>query len=150
MAVDIEQISIDYMLLADGAHSVGGKLYVLGGGWDRLYVPTLPGTPLVPFALAVGIEVPWNQTNRRFACTLQVTDADNTEIAPALQADIEQGRPPGLRAGTPQRAVLAATFNPTFPGEGRYVIHGSIDGERQRSVAFEVHQAPPASQPQAG
>ena len=36
----------------------GGKLYLLGGGWDRLTVPKLPGHPATPFAVAVGVRVP--------------------------------------------------------------------------------------------
>ncbi len=62
---DPDGISLDYLLVADGADAVGGKLYLLGGGWDRLMVPQLPGPPAVPFAVALGINVPWNLTNRK-------------------------------------------------------------------------------------
>ena len=30
------------MMAADDAQAVGGKLYVLGGGFDRINLPTLP------------------------------------------------------------------------------------------------------------
>src|SRR5660397_182444 len=40
---DPDKITLDYLLVADGAQVVGGKLYLLGGGWDRLTVPQLPG-----------------------------------------------------------------------------------------------------------
>jgi hypothetical protein len=38
---DPDKIGLDYLLVADGAQVVGGKLYLLGGGWDRLTVPDL-------------------------------------------------------------------------------------------------------------
>ena len=30
--------SIEWLILADAAEVVGGKLYLMGGGWDRLTV----------------------------------------------------------------------------------------------------------------
>src|SRR5450756_8364 len=73
---DPDRISLDYLLVADGADAVGGKLYLLGGGWDRLMVPQLPGPPAVPFAVALGINVPWNLTNRKLGFSVDVLDAD--------------------------------------------------------------------------
>lgn len=40
-----DKVCLDYLLVADGAQVVGGKLYLLGDGWDRLVVPQLPGRP---------------------------------------------------------------------------------------------------------
>ena len=46
------------MLLADVAQAVAGKLYVLGGGWSMM------GSGPTPSALAVKIDIPWDQANR--------------------------------------------------------------------------------------
>lgn len=147
MEQELDRITIEYMVVADGAHSVGGKLYVLGGGWDHLFVPTLPGPAVQPFALAVSVKIPWHLTNRRFACTFELTDADNQPIGDPLRMDMEQGRPPGSRQGSALPLLMALSVNPHFPQEGRYVFHGSIDQERLRTVAFEVHQAPQPPRP---
>ena len=100
---DPDNITLDYLLVADGADVVNGKLYLLGGGWDRLKVPQLPGPPAVPFAVAVGINVPWSLTNRKLGFSIDVLDADGGEVAQLAGGEFEVGRPPGLRAGTPQR-----------------------------------------------
>ena len=46
------------MLLADAAEAVGGKLYILGGGWS------ITGPQPTPSAIAIKIDVPWDQTNK--------------------------------------------------------------------------------------
>src|SRR5450759_4618457 len=78
---DRERIRLDYLLVADGADAVGGKLYLLGGGCYRLMVPQLPGPPAVPFAVALGINVPWSLTNRKLGFSVDVLDADGGEVA---------------------------------------------------------------------
>ena len=47
------------ILLADSAQAINGKLYILGGGWSIAD----PG-PVV-MALAMKIEVPWDQAKRQ-------------------------------------------------------------------------------------
>ena len=100
---DLDSISLDYLLVADSADVVNGKLYLLGGGWDSLKVPQLPGPPAVPFSVAVGIDVPWSLTNQKLRFSVDVLDADGGEVVQLVGGEFEVGRPPGLRAGTPQR-----------------------------------------------
>ena len=47
------------MLLCDSAQSIGGKLYVLGGGWSIL---RKTGN-LMTMALAVKLSIPWSRAN---------------------------------------------------------------------------------------
>ena len=35
-------MEIDYALLAEHAEVTGGKLYLMGGGWDTMNVPEVP------------------------------------------------------------------------------------------------------------
>jgi hypothetical protein len=142
---DLDRVTLDYLLVADGAEAVNGKLYVLGGGWDRLSVPQLPGHPAVPFAVAVGIGVPWILTNRKLRFSVDVLDADGREVAQLAAGDLEVGRPPGLRAGAPQRFQIAIQAHPEFPAAGRYVIRCSVNGEDLGQTVIEVssrHAAP--------
>jgi hypothetical protein len=135
---DPDSVSLDYLLVADGAHVVGGKLYVLGGGWDRLTVPQLPGQPATPFAVAVGVRVPWGLTNRKLGFTMDVLDADGGEVARLAGGEFEAGRPPGLRVGAPQRFQLAVPAAPEFPEPGTYVIRCTVDGETLGQTTIEV------------
>jgi hypothetical protein len=136
------QVEVDFMLLADAAQAVSGKLYVLGGGWTHVLVPEFPGHTPAPFAVAVGITVPYHLTNRRFAFGLELLDSDGTVVGDQFGAEMEQGRPPGLRPGTGQAILLAINVHPEFPAEGRYRFQATIDGEPVRSVPFEAALAP--------
>jgi len=140
---DPDRISLDYLLVADAADAVGGKLYVLGGGWDRLMVPAIPGPPTMPFSVAVGVNVPWSLTNRKMGFSVDVHDADGGEVAQLARGEFEVGRPPGLRAGTAQRFQLAVPAQPHFAAAGRYVIQCAVDGEVLGHTAIEVTQAAP-------
>jgi nitrogen fixation protein len=142
-----DTIDLDYIIVADAAQVVGGKLFVLGGGWDRLFVPELPGRPALPFAVAVGIVVPWSMTNRQFDFALELADADGGVVDDLVKGEFEVGRPPGLRAGAPQRFQIAGPAGPEFPDEGRYVVQCRVDGELLGHTAIEV-SATPLQQPQ--
>jgi hypothetical protein len=147
MSTDPNQIQVDFMILSDGAQAVGGKLYVLGGGWTHLFVPQLPGKPQAPFAVALGIAVPYHLTNRRFAFALELSDSDGQRVGDLLSAEMEQGRPPGLRQGASQNILIAINAQPDFPEAGRYTFNATVDGEPMRSVSFEVlAQTTPAPQ----
>lgn len=137
-STDQGQIGVDFMILADGAQAVGGKLYMLGGGWTHVFVPQFPGPPIAPFAIALGLTVPYHLTNRRFSFALELTDADGMRVGDLLAGELEQGRPPGLRAGTSQPILIAVNARPEFPQAGRYTFNASIDGQPMKSIAFEA------------
>ena len=98
-----DELALDYLLVADAADAVGGKLYLLGGGWDRLLVPQLPGPPGAPFAVAVGLSVPWGMTNKKLHFGIDVLDADGQQIAQLAdlfrRAERTPGRPMTSLAG---------------------------------------------------
>lgn len=135
-----DDFTIPYMLLADAAEALGGKLYILGGGWDRLLLAQLPGRSVKPFAVAIGIKVPYSHTNRKFVLSVELVDADGNRIGEPLSAQLETGRPPGLPPGTPQTAVIAIGTNPEFPGPGRFSFVGRVDGQIKNNVAFDIVQ----------
>ena len=68
------------MLLADSAQAVGGKLYILGGGFDRINMPTIPFSHR--FDLAMLIEVPWIATNSPSATVTLTWSNAVTRLAP--------------------------------------------------------------------
>jgi hypothetical protein len=142
----IQEMQIDFMMLADGAQALGGKLYVLGGAWNRLHLPRLPSRPGKPFDIAVGIRVPWHLTNRQFVFGLQLLDADGNPVGDdgPIGIEMEAGRPPGLRQGTEQLLVFSLTASPEFPRAGMYAFEATIDSEPKATTAFEVVHLPGA------
>jgi hypothetical protein len=129
------------MLLADAAQVADGKLNLLGGGWSV----TSPG---VPSALALKIEVAWNEANEKHVLALRLVDSDGNEVVALPTYTFEVGRPPGLPPGTAIDHPLAVQVGPLAmlrPGE-RYTWEMTIDGEASDDwrCAFYVR---PAVQP---
>ena len=139
------------LLLADHADAVGGKLYINGGGWN------VTGPQPAPFAIAMLIEVPWDQTNTKHRVLLELLDADGNEVEVAsddgsqpvkIESILEVGRPPGVKPGTPLAVPFAVNFGPIPLEAGtQYVWRLSIDGhsEEDWNLTFSTRPNPPQS-----
>lgn len=128
------------MLLCDAAQSVGGKLYILGGGWTQLQAP--PNVP-VPMALAVRLLIPWDMANRQIPVRVVLVTSDGQPVdlgGGPIQAEtiIEVGRPPGLEQGTPLDAMIAINLGGISLQAGRYVWELSVEGESAARASFQV------------
>ena len=136
------------MLLADAAQAVNGKLYILGGGWS------ITGPDPAPSALAIKIEVPWNEANRRHQLMLRLVNADEQPVrienqAIEIGAEFEVGRPAGLPEGHPLDTTLGINIGPLpLPPGSRFVWRLSINGQGQDdwSAAFATRPARPRQQ----
>jgi hypothetical protein len=137
------------MLLADAAEAVNGKLYILGGGWS------VTGPQPVPSALAIKIEVPWDQANQKHLLVVSLETEDGQPvIVPTpqgeqpleIKGEFEVGRPAGLKQGTPLDAALAVGVPPLplKPGS-RYTWRLSINGQSHEdwAVAFSTRPDQP-------
>lgn len=134
------------MLLADAAQTSEGKLYILGGGWS------VCGPGPTPMALALKIDVPWDETNRSHKWELGLFDADGHEVkletpeglqAVKVAGEFEVGRPPGLTRGTSIDLPIAISTGPLpLPPGGRYVWKLTIDGETDDSWQLSFNTRP--------
>ena len=134
---------IEYILLADHAEAVNGRLNVLGAGWTDQYRGNAQGSATVPithFGVGVSVLVPWEDTNRQYRLGLRLESEDGENIA-GLDADVEVGRPPGLPPGSDQRAILGINIDIQFPRAGGYRLVAQL-AEQQRTIAFRVHDEP--------
>jgi len=122
------------MLLADAAQAVGGKLYILGGGWSV----TGPGP--VSFAVAIKLDVPWDVADFEHVFRLELLDADGARVRFAmpqgeqdllcLDGAFNSGRPDELKPGTAVDGAIALNFGGCpIPSGGRYELRLWIDGE---------------------
>ena len=138
------------MLLADAAQEVGGKLYILGGGWS------ITGPTPTPMAIALKLEVPWDRTNEHHTLLLELVDEDGTPVLVAdehgeqvplqVSGEFEAGRPPGIKPGTPIDSALAVNFGPLqLEGGRRYQWRLSIDGDTDEdwSLGFSTRPGEP-------
>ncbi len=121
------------LMLADSAQAINGKLYLLGGGWS------VTGPNATPMAVAMMIEIPWDETNVQHNYRLILNDADGKnvllptkegEMPLEIARNFEVGRPPGHIPGTPISFVQAVNFGPLPLRHGaRYMWELSINGE---------------------
>jgi hypothetical protein len=140
-------------LLADHAQALGGKLYVMGAGWN------VTGPAPTMFALAGIVELDWNEANEARHLQIRLLTEDGQPVtAPTpmgerpveLGMNIEVGRPAGTPRGTSFNVPFAINVGPVpiAPG-GRYVWDFTIDGEsrdewRLPFLTRPVPQTPPA------
>ncbi len=111
-----QQVEIDFLLLADRAEAINGKLYTLGAAWDRIVVNDF--TKPLNISVALGVLVPWNATNQNHKVTLTLRDADGNLIDFRIDASFIAGRPAFLNGET-QRVLLAVpAASVILPGPG--------------------------------
>ena len=128
-------MDVEWLILADAAQVVGNKLYLMGGGWDRLNVDKFPKTHAL--GLAMSIRVPWNQTNERHSFEIEIMSEDGQPIAKA-EGSFEVGRPAGIRAGQDQRVQFGLNVIMHLGGPGTFAVLANIDHEEKQRVTFHV------------
>jgi hypothetical protein len=129
--------SLDFLILADRAEAVGGKLYMMGGAWEHIYTQDLTQPSLI--SIAVGILVPWEAANQQHKIRIVIEDSDGQEIGFTAEASFAVGRPPWASVGETQRVVIAIpTIGVTFMKLGVYVLRAEINGEHVKRIRFRV------------
>ncbi|MEX2081352.1 MAG: hypothetical protein WEC33_07020, partial [Dehalococcoidia bacterium] len=123
---DVGGLDVDFLILADRAEAVNGKLYMMGGGWDRIWVPDFAKPH--PLSIAVGVVVPWSATNEKHSLSVRVEANDGQELA-TYAVQFTTGRPPFLREAQSQRIILSFHGELTLPSPGTYAVRGIIDND---------------------
>ena len=141
------------LMLADYAEAVNGKLYIMGGG------RTVTGPGPAPFAIAVLIEIPWDETNRRHVLRVDLVDGDGRPVMVStptgerpveIDGGFEVGRPAGLKPGMPQTVPVAMNIGPLPLEPGRdYVWRCSVNGATEDAwrLPFSTKPATDESHP---
>lgn len=134
------------LLLSDYAVVSDGKLTIVGGGWS------LRTADPAPSAVAVYIQVPWDQANVNHDLRLELLDADGGPVldpdgnAILLSQSFQVGRPPGLKPGTQLDHFLALVLGPLpLEAGSQYEWRLTIDGESKDDWRrpFSVVPRPP-------
>jgi hypothetical protein len=136
-------MDVDFAIIADYADIAAGKLYLSGGGWDTTSVATIPGQ--VRIAVAVGVRIGWEETNRPVPVRLAVVDDDAQELV-RIEAAVNVGRPPNLLPGSAQLAQVAVNIavNVTRAGGHAVIVRaGDPPAVIERTLPFQVVLARP-------
>lgn len=137
--------AVDFGLIADSVQAVGGKLFVLGGGWDTLTVRAFPARHHT-LALGLRIEVPWTYDGRIVRLEIDLQDEDGRSLfsGGAVRHQFPVRRTPSTADGEAIGTVQAFTFNHVpFRKAGGYAFVVSLDDVERKRIRFRVRQKPP-------
>ncbi len=125
---------IDFLILADAAEAVNGKLYMLGGGFDRFLVQDF--NEPVTFCVALGVVIPWAATNVLHQVSIVLQTQDGQKLEPEMGVAFNAGRPPQAGHGESFRATITARLGTKLPGPGAYVLVADLPGSRTKRTVF--------------
>jgi hypothetical protein len=140
--------TVDVALLADAVQAVRGKLFVLGGGWDTLWVRSFPARhPSLAIGLRLRVPSSWGEESLKVSVELQ--DADGAPMLPQPLAHVV-GLPGHTKhsATTDFGLIRSFTFNNLlFRKEGSYSFVISVDDEPVSRLRFAVRARLDAGEP---
>lgn len=139
--------SVDVALLADSVQAIRGKLFILGGGWDTLWVRQFPARhPSLAIGLRLRIPTSWHSDEIKLSVELQ--DADGKAIFPQpLSQQIRLPKATDTQT-TDIGLVRSFTFNNLhFGHEGSYSFVISVDDDPVSRLRFSVRQRPSQQEP---
>ena len=113
------------MMLCDAAQVADGKLFILGGGWSLI------GPDPMPSAIAIKVDVDWNEAGRPHHWELFLVDEDGRPIIVEgadgpqpieVRGDFEVARPDGVPEGSPVRRGRGRQLQPA-PSPAQHPVH---------------------------
>jgi len=129
---------IDYLLVADRAEVVNGKLYLMGGSWDRIQPPKFPHRMML--GIAVGVRIPFIHTDDQHEVSVELHH-DETRLL-GFKAKLTTGRPPGM-AGMDMLVPMAFNIPVAIPEEGVIVLRAAVDDREPRRHEIRAMQRQP-------
>jgi hypothetical protein len=132
---------IDYLLVADRAEVVNGKLYLMGGAWDRISPATFPHRMIL--GIALGVRIPFAHTDDQHTVAVELLQDERRLIG--FEAKLTTGRPPGM-AGMDMLVPMAFNIPIAVPAEGQLVLRAAVDGRapRRHEIRVALRQQRPA------
>jgi hypothetical protein len=148
-------VKIEYALLADAAQAVGGKIFVLGGGWNLFRSPNFPAP--VQLAVAIGLGFTFDEVGSKYPLSVVIADEAGVPIIPEMKGQVETGQPaPDVPATATVKIPVAINVNLSLPHPGTYGIVVTA-GTSTAQLSFEaifagqkVQLSPEESAPERG
>ena len=127
-------------MLADAAQVQGGKLFVLGGGFDTISARTIPVVHR-SLTLAMVAEVEPDERHRDLEVAIQLIDEDGGPLDVEAKGKLRVGAPPNLPPGSASIVPIVSPFyNIRFPDAKGYAFVVSFEDEELSRVRFRVVQ----------
>ena len=146
---------IEYALLADAAQAVGGKVFVLGGGWNLFRAANYPAP--VHLAVAMGLGFTSDEVGIKYPLNVVIADEAGVPIIPEMKGQVETGQlAPDVPKTASVKIPVAINVNMSLPHPGTYTVVVT-PGSSKAQLSFEaifagqkVQFAPEGSLPERG
>lgn len=127
-------------MVADAAHVAGGKLYVLGGQWDRLMVARFPAQhPAMTVVLVLKVEYSEALTDHQLTVELML-DQESQDVK--VVGNLRTGHAATLARGAPSFAPIVLPFyGITFAAPGRYEWVVTVGEDELGRIPIDVAPA---------
>ena len=141
-----ESVTIEFLMLSDHAEVANGKLYMMGGGYDRRYISDIKAP--VTLTSVVSVLVPWNLTNQTHSVKLRLETEDGATLGQEVQGNLTVGRSVQAISGQLFRVMAVINFTLTLPQLGAYRVVATLDsGDSKDTTFYAVSSETPAGQP---
>ena len=118
-------MKIEYALLADAAQAVGGKIFVLGGGWNLFRSPSYPAP--VQLAIAIGLGFSSTEVGIKYPLNVVIADEAGVPVVPEMKGQVETGQTaPDVPKTASVKIPVAININLSLPHPG--YVRNSCDG----------------------
>jgi hypothetical protein len=125
-------------MLADAAQVQGGKLFVLGGGFDTISARTVPVVHR-SLTLAMVAEVDPDERHRDLEIAIALVDEDGQALDVEAKGKLRVGAPPNLPPGSASIVPIVSPFyNIRFPDAKGYAFVINFEEEELARVRFRV------------
>ena len=140
-----ESVGIEFIMLTDRAEVLNGKLYMMGGGYDRRIINDIK-TP-VTLSFVVSVLVPWSLTNQPHTLRIKVETEDGATIGQEFQGQLTVGRSAQAISGQLFRVMSVVNITSVLPQLGGYRVIASLLNGETRTTAFYAVEATAAGSP---
>ena len=129
-------MKIDFAVLADAAQAVGGKVFILGGGWNLFRAGNYPAQ--IQLSIAIGVGFTSNEVGIKFPLKVVIADAAGVPIMPGINGQIETGQPPpDAPKGISIKVPIAVNMALQVPHPGKYGIVVTV-GSSKAELSFDA------------
>jgi hypothetical protein len=127
-------MKIEFVILADAAEVVGGKLYLLGGAWNQYRCSAFPSPATMAFVTSILVD--WGEAGKRYPLSMTLADDVGVPVIPPINGEVDIGRPPE-GSEVPPRTVVALNVHVSLPRPGRYTLEVTA-GTAKSATSFEA------------
>ena len=136
--MSLEDVGIEFIMLADSAEVINGKLYMMGGGYDRRFIDNIKAP--MQLSMVVSVLVPWSLTNQPHTVKLRIETEDGAVVGPEVQGNLTIGRSSQAIAGQLFRVMTVVNFNLPLPRFGGYKAIATLaNGESKATTFYAVN-----------